>query len=90
MFHLTVSQSHSLFVELSVLVNFKHDEPVFEFLSSITQLLIESYTVETEETERHCDTQRSNLILQVLITVDFLQQFQNIWICQTWWKCSEQ
>jgi len=61
-----------LSVELTVLVHLKNNQPILEFLRPVAELLVECYTVETEQTEWHSDTQRRYFILQSLIAFNFL------------------
>ena len=61
-------------VKLPVFVHLKLYESVPKFLSASTQLLVEVHTVQTEHTQWDRDTQQGNLILQVLVTVDFLRR----------------
>lgn len=47
---------HSPLVQLSVLLHFEHDDLVFQFLSTVTQVIIQLASVETEHGHRHRNT----------------------------------
>lgn len=61
-------------VESSVLVQSVSDEAVLETLGAVTKIIVEVDRVQTEERQRHCDTERGDVFPHTLDTTDFLRQ----------------